>query len=216
VPGGHRAVHVEDLQRIPVTGEGDWRPVRRALGITAFGANAFTADAGQPVVERHDEQSPGAGGHEELYVVLTGHAVFTVDGEEVDAPTGTLVLVEPGALREAAATADGTTVLVVGGRSGAALPVSPFEHWYAAHAHYLDEDYEAAIAVVSAGLTDHPGHPQIHYQLACYRALAGDREGALTDLAIAIAGDPRTAEWAREDEDLDAIRDDPRFPAPPA
>jgi mannose-6-phosphate isomerase-like protein (cupin superfamily) len=212
----HRAVRIGDVPRIPVTGHGDWRPIRRALGITAFGANGSTADAGEAVIEPHDERSPGAGGHEELYVVLSGHAVFAVDGEEVDAPAGTLVLVDPGAPREATATADDTTVLIVGGRPGAALPVSPFEHWYAAHAHYLETDYETAIEVVSAGLADHPDHPQILYQRACYRALGGDREGALADLAVAVAGDPRTAEWAQEDEDLDAIRDDPRFPASPA
>lgn len=216
MPGRHRTVHVDDLPRIPVTGHGDWRPVRSALGITAFGANASTAGAGDAVIEPHDERSPGAGGHEELYAVMSGHAVFTVDGEELDAPAGTLVLVEPGAHREARALADETTVLIVGGRPGAALPVSPFESWYLAHAHFLEGDYARAEAVVSAGLADHPDHPQILYQRACYRALAGDREGALADLAIAVAGDPRTAEWARGDEDLDAIRDDPRFPAAPA
>ena len=39
---------------VPVTGAGiDWRPVRRTLGIRAFGINAYTADeAGKHVVEQ--------------------------------------------------------------------------------------------------------------------------------------------------------------------
>jgi Cupin domain len=211
---GHRVVHVDELERIDATGHGWWRPVRRRLGLTGFGANASTADhAGDPVVEPHDERSPGAGGHQELYVVLAGRATFTVDGEEVDAPQGTLLAVEPGVHRRAVATEDATTVLVVGGPPGAALPVSPFEYWYAAQPHYLAGDYARAIELAAEGLEEHPGHAQIHYQLACFRALDGDREGGLADLIAAVAADPRTAEWAAGDADLDSIRDDPRFPA---
>ena len=48
-----------------------WRPVRRRLGITAFGTNAYTAEKGtERVVEEHSEE----GGHEELYFVVSGHA----------------------------------------------------------------------------------------------------------------------------------------------
>ena len=44
-------------------------------------------------VEQHDETGSGAGGHEELYLVLSGHATFMVDGDEIDAPAGTLIFV---------------------------------------------------------------------------------------------------------------------------
>ena len=47
-----------------------------------------------------------------------------------------------------------------------------------------------------------------HYNLACYRARAGNGEGALRDLRRAIELDPRCAEWARGDEDFDPIRDE--------
>jgi len=60
----------------------DWLPLRAALGITAFGASAYRANAGEPVVPAHAERpGGGAGVHEELYVVLSGRATFTVDGE---------------------------------------------------------------------------------------------------------------------------------------
>ena len=65
-----------------------WKPVRRTLGVGAFGVNAYAADAGQQVVEDHDETGSGAGGHEELYVVMRGHARFTLDGDDVEAPAG--------------------------------------------------------------------------------------------------------------------------------
>lgn len=90
------------------------RPVRDALGVRAFGANAFTANAaGELLVEPHDEAGCG---HDELYVVLRGRATFTLDGEEVDAPAGTFVAVgEPTVHRSAVAAEAGTAVLALGG-----------------------------------------------------------------------------------------------------
>jgi hypothetical protein len=80
-------IKLDELDRVRATeGPAWWRPVRRALGLTAFGINAYTADAaGNELIERHDELSPGAGGHEELYLVVSGAARFTVAGEEVEA-----------------------------------------------------------------------------------------------------------------------------------
>src|SRR4051812_105933 len=81
-------------------GELLWHPLRRELGITAFGVNGFSATAaGDRVVEDHDELGGGAGHHEELYVVVAGRAAFTIDGEEIDAPAGTLVHVPDPASR---------------------------------------------------------------------------------------------------------------------
>ena len=83
------------------------------------------------VIEEHDERDDseyGTEGHEELFAVLSGHAVFTVDGEEVDAPAGTLVFVrDPAIKRGARATADGTEILAVGARPGAPFAVSRWE-----------------------------------------------------------------------------------------
>jgi hypothetical protein len=209
-----RAVHLDELERIDIEG-GRWLPVRSALGVTGFGVGAWTAAApGDPLIEDHDERSPGAGGHEELYLVVRGRATLTLDGEDLDAPAGTLVFVPVGVRRRAVAGEAGTLVVVVGGRPGAALPVSPFEHWYLALGPLGHGDPEEAARVAERGLADWPEHPQLHYQLACFRALAGDRERALAHLAVAVAGDPRARAWAAEDTDLDAVRDDPAFPAP--
>ncbi len=208
-----RVTHLDDLDRIAATGEGLWRPIRRSLGITAFGINAYTAArAGEPVIERHDETGTGSGGHEEVYLVVTGRATFRVGDESIPAPSGTLVFVpDPTLTREARAEEDDTTVLVVGGRTGAALPAAPYEYWFAAQAPYLAGDYRRAAEVVAEGLALFPDHGTIHYQLACFHALDGDRETAIEHLRGAFAAYPRTREWAADDADLDPIRD--AFPA---
>lgn len=129
----YEVVALDELDRIPVGEHGlMWRPVRRRLGIEAFGVNAYTAEEqGHEVVEHHDETGTGAGRHEELYVVVRGHARFTLDGEEVDAPAGTFVFVrDPAMMRAAVAHEAGTTVLAVGGEPGAAYSVSPWERKY--------------------------------------------------------------------------------------
>jgi tetratricopeptide (TPR) repeat protein len=175
--------------------------------VTGFGIAAWSATAaGDPLIERHDETTTAAGAHEELYVVLEGRATFTVAGEEHDAPAGTCVLVEVGTMREAVAAEAETTILAIGGKPGAALPASPFEHYYAAQPAYDAGDYDRAVAIASEGLRDWPDHPMIHYQLACYHALAGRLDEARRSLDIAFAGDERTRAWAAGDEDLAALR----------
>ncbi len=189
-----------------------FRPIRRALGVSAFGINAYTgAQPGDQVIEDHDETGAGSGRHEELYVVLTGHAAFTLDGEGIDAPAGTLVFARPDQRRGATAVAADTTVLVIGGKPGAAGPASPFEYWYLAEPAYRAGDYERAYAIAAEGLQPHPENAPLHYQLACYSALAGRREDALRHVRIAFERDPKAREWAADDRDLDSIRDALRF-----
>jgi tetratricopeptide (TPR) repeat protein len=207
------AVHLDALDRVRLA-HGFWRPVRRPFGITGFGVNAYSADAeGDDLIEPHDELSPGAGGHEELYLVMTGAATFTVGEETIEAPAGTLVFVPPGTRRAAVAAAARTTVVVVGGQPGAALPVSPFEYWYAAEPAYEAGDWARAIEIASEALDEWPEHPRIHYALACYHARAGERDLALHHLRFAAERDEHALDHAARDADFDAIRDDPDFPA---
>ena len=202
----YSVVHLDALDRARLDGAGWWRPVRRTLGLTALGANAYTADAaGAPLIEPHDELSPGAGGHEELYVVLTGAATFTVADDTIEAPAGTMLRVDVGVQRSAVAAAPDTTVLVIGAPPRAAMPPSPFEYWYAAQPAYDAGDYAAAIAIATEGLAHYPEHGGLNYQLACFHALAGDKDAAGRCLAIAFRADPRTRSWAEDDHDLDGV-----------
>ena len=205
-----RKIQLDELDLINVAGV-NWRPVRRMLGVTAFGVNAYTADRGEQLIEEHSEGGGGAG-HEELYVVLSGQASFVVDGEELDAPAGTLIFVpEPSSRRGAKALTDGTSALVVGGRTGTITP-SAWEFYFAAQPAVDSGRPTEAYQIASQGLTDHPDHPSLHYNLACYASLAGDIDRAFEHLALAFQRDRRTREWAATDSDLEAVRADRRWP----
>ena len=111
-------------------GPAEWKPLRHHFGVRAFGVNAWVAtEADQELVEEHDElEEDGAGGHEELYAITAGHAVFTVDGSRVDAPAGTVLFVsDPSLVRSAVALEAGTTVLCVGGWPDRAFEPSEWE-----------------------------------------------------------------------------------------
>ena len=122
---GFEAVRVEDLEAIPVAGV-VWHPLRRRLGIQAFGTNLYTAEAiGEQIVEEHDEAKLG---HEEMYVVLRGRVTFTIGGERLDAPAGTIVFIRDSKLtRVGIAETEDALVLAVGNAPGKAYEVSEWE-----------------------------------------------------------------------------------------
>jgi len=105
--------------------------IRRHFDVQAFGVNAATGNAGDEMIEEHhesDDEENETNGHQELFAVMTGRALFTVDGEEIDAPAGTIVFVrDPALLRAARATADDTTIFMVGGPAGVPYTVSRWE-----------------------------------------------------------------------------------------
>ena len=202
-------LRLDEIEGIPVLGTLSWKPVRRPLGVTAFGINAYTAaNAGDEVVEDHTEEQLG---HEEIYFVHTGHAVFTVDGEEVDAPAGTLVYLDDvKQRRHATAKEPGTTVLAIGGVPGTHEP-SAWEYFFPALPAMRAGDYDTARRILEENLEEKDA-PVLHYQLACVEALAGNRERALDELAVAVDANERYRGAAKTDEDFASIRDDPRFP----
>jgi hypothetical protein len=204
-----KTLRLDDVEGIPVFGSLHWKPIRKTLGVTAFGINAYTAaNAGDEVVEDHTEQQLG---HEEIYAVVAGRATFSVDGEEVDAPAGTLVyLDDPAQRRSAIAKEPGTTVLAIGGVPGT-HEVSAWEYFFPALPHLRAGDYDTARQLLEEGLAEKDA-PVLHYQLACVEALGGNRERALDELNVAVAAAERFREHAAKDEDFDSIRDDPRFP----
>ena len=212
--GGWQSIHLDELDSIPVIESLVWHPVRRRLGITAFGVNAYTSQkVGGHVVEDHDELGGGAGGHEELYVVVRGRATFTVGSESREAPAGTLVFVSDPALRRSAiAEEEGTLVLAIGGEPGRAYEVSPWESYFAAIPSLKAEHWEEAIALIEEGLRDRPGHPSLLYNLACAESRAGRPLEALTHLQEAVRGDAKHRAAAHADPDFDPIRREPGFP----
>ena len=208
---GYEVAHIDELEELPINkGEFVWRPVRRRFGITAFGTNAYTANAGQRVIEEHSE----TGGHQELYVVLRGRATFTLDGEEVDAPAGTLVFARPGTKRGAIAAEDGTAVLGVGAKPGEVFEPSPWEESFAAGSYADQGQVEKAREIMDAALAARPDDWRAHYNYACLLALNGEPEAAITELQQAYELEPKeVGDYAGRDSDLDSIRDDPRVSA---
>ena len=196
---GWEIASLTELESLPGPETLRWTPVRKHLGITAFGINAYTAaEAGQDVVEEHTEEQLG---HEEVYVVVAGRATFVIDGEEREVPAGSLVyLRDPKVQRYARAEEPGTTVLAVGGKPGA-HEISAWESYFAAHAVEAD-DPERALAEIDAGLEASPDHPALHYHRARLLAKRGRADEARPHLERAIAGGERFVGYAREDDDL--------------
>jgi tetratricopeptide (TPR) repeat protein len=212
---GYRVAHLEEIPAVPAAGGLEWRGIRSALGVQAFGINAYSSSAaGQDVVEDHDETGAGAGRHEELYIVISGHAEFTVGGEEVDAPVGTLVFVsDPTVRRHAVATAPGTTVLALGGTAGEPYRPGPWEWSFRAEPLARAGEHAKAQAIMQEGLQLYPDNPAMLYNAACFTALAGDADTAVEYLRRAFAADPgKVRPWAASDSDLDSLRDRPDYP----
>ena len=212
---GWESVRFDELDSIPLFEGIVWHPVRRRLGIRAFGINAYTSEeVGQLVIEEHDETGGGAGGHEEVYVVVSGRATFTLGGETLDAPAGTLVFIsDPAVKRKAVAVDGGTLVLAIGAQPGVPYEPSAWEWYFAAMPAFRGERWDEAIELMEEGLAEKPGHPAILYNLACAESRAGRPLEAITHLQAALRADPRYAARAREDPDFDPIRREPGFPA---
>jgi hypothetical protein len=196
---GYEVVDLAGLESFPGPGTLRWSPLRRPLGITAFGTNVYhAAEAGQDVVEEHTEEQLG---HEEMYVVLAGRATFELDGEERDVPAGSLVyLRDPKVKRYARAAEPGTTVLAVGGKPGQ-HEISAWEYFFVAYA-VVDEDPARAVAELEAGLQERPDHPALLYHLACIEARTGKLDDARGHIERALELRPDLRERAAEDEDL--------------
>jgi quercetin dioxygenase-like cupin family protein len=214
MPEAPRIRRIDEVASV-FTGDVGYRLVRRELGIEAFGVNAFTADAGVQLIEEHDEMGAAAAAHQELYVVIAGAARFTIDGQDHDAQAGTLVFVpDPKSVRSAKAIADGTVALAIGGVPGQPYAVSPWESSAAATGLAQGGDPDAAADLMADAVEQYPKNASVLYNAACFEALAGRRELALQHIQRAAALDPgNVTKWASGDPDLDAIRDDPDFPA---
>jgi len=198
-----------------IPGQAHWHTIRSTLDVRAFGINAWTAlEDGQRLIGEHDEAEGEA--HEELYVVLSGTATFTLDGETVEAPEGTVVHVPDPAVKRGATGSKGTTILAVGAKPGVAFTPSSWERSAEALRYWPTEEWDKAIAVLERHLAETPENGGVHYNLACAKARAGRADEAIADLRRAVELQPSFARYAQADDDLASIRDDPGFPEPPA
>ena len=204
--------HVDQLDAIEMPDGFVWRPIRRQFDIRGFGVNAYTArEAGSLIVEPHSEKQLE---HEEIYVVLRGRALFTVDGSEHELAAGQLVFMRDPQLRRGAVALDAdTVVLALGGKPGEPHQVSAWEAMFAAVPYAQAENWDEAIRIHVEALEEQPDHPALLYNLACMEARGGRHLDALLHLQRAVELDPKWAEHARKDSDFAAIMSEPGFPA---
>ena len=202
---------VARIEDIPETTDGrePWRPVRHHLGIKAFGVNVWTGKAaGDRIINEHDEAD---GPDEELYLVLSGRARFELGDEQLDAPTGTLVFVQPETRRTAFAEEADTSLLALGGRRGGVYNSGGWELWAPVNPLYRDGEYAQAAEKGREIADANPEYWALAYNVACCEALAGHPAEALAYLRKAIDGSDQALEYAKGDSDLDSLRDDPAF-----
>jgi hypothetical protein len=201
---------LDEIDVLPA-GRYRYRPVRHHLGVTSFGATAWVgAAAGDPIINEYDEGSAPA---EELFVVVSGRAIFEFDGEEVEAAAGTLVFTQPGTRRTAVAAEPATTILVLDGAPGKVYDATGWELWAPLRPLYDNGEHVELSARLRELIAANPQYPMLVYNLACSESLSGQTADAIDHLRQAIGASRKHRGDAREDSDFDPIRDDPSFRA---
>lgn len=118
----------DKLDDIPPTRDSfmkGWHSVRNHLNITAFGINGVTVNKGEELTKEHHEG--GEAPHQEFFYVAEGRAKFILDGQELDAPAGTCLHVEPEVKRRAIAAVSPTTLLIISAPVGQAYQVPDWD-----------------------------------------------------------------------------------------
>jgi tetratricopeptide (TPR) repeat protein len=205
----YAVAHLDEIEESSDAGC-HYRPIRHHLGITAFGVTAWTARAaGERVINEHDEDDPTA--DQELFLVLRGHAVFELDGDQVDAPAGTHVHAPPRTKRMATAKQDGTTIIAMEGTPGRAYEPRGWELWAPLAPLYAAGEYAEVAERLAALVAANPQYPMLFFNLACCESLSGRKTDALDHLRRAIEMSEEFRHSAKEDSDLDPIREEPGF-----
>jgi tetratricopeptide (TPR) repeat protein len=144
--------------------------------------------------------------------VLSGKATFTVDGQTVDGPAGTIVFVrDPAVQRKAVADEAGTRILAIGAKRGEAFVPSPWERSAPAFPFFASKEYDKAIEVLEAAHAEFPDDATVLYNLACAESMSGHTAEALDHLRQSAASGERFRELAKTDTDFDPIRGEPGF-----
>jgi quercetin dioxygenase-like cupin family protein len=112
---GYSATHIDDIaaEKWPY-----WAPIRHHFDLKSFGINAWRGGPGDEVIKKHNHAGSA---EQELYLVLSGRATFTIGAEDIEAPAGMFVsIVDPEVERVAFAQEPNTVVLSIGAEHGKA------------------------------------------------------------------------------------------------
>ena len=195
-----KAVRLDEVEPRPWQDtELSWLPLREELGTRIVGMAGFSADrVGQELIEGHDEEHDGRG-HEEVYVVLRGRVMFVLDGDKIDAPAGSFVLVEPGVHRQAVAAEPGSAVLALGGPR--TFEPSAAE-WIERARPFIRSDPAKARQIVDELRSVKPDSPGIAIGEALLSVGQGDENSARRALAAVLADEPGLRHTLESDPDL--------------
>lgn len=97
--------------------EGRFLFAAKALGVKSWGMNLLEMPTNWADYPEHDETGDG---QEEVYIVLKGDVVLTVDGKNSTLEPGMMARVGPAVKRKLTPGATGATVLALGGIPGKA------------------------------------------------------------------------------------------------
>ena len=206
----YAVARLDEIDALP-DGRYRYRPVRHHLGIQSFGVAAWVgAAAGDPIINEYDEGSEPA---EELFVVVSGRAIFELEGEKVEATRGTLVFTPQGTRRTAVAAEPATTILAFDGTPGKAYDASGWELWAPIWPLYDKGEHDELRARLEDLIAANPQYPMLVYNLACSESLSGRTADAIDHLRRAVGASEKLRADARTDSDFDPIRDEPSFKA---
>jgi Flp pilus assembly protein TadD len=79
--------------------------------------------------------------------------------------------------------------------------------------HKRNSQLDLAIQDIRTALRTEPSESLLHYNLACYLSLAGEKKPALMHLALALRMDSHYRELIDSEPDFDPLRSDPDFQA---
>ena len=108
---------VKKIDEMETTFGGGLRKARAELGVTSVGMSILTMPAGYDRYPDHDHTHDQ---QEEVYIVLAGSGVLTIEGEEFALDDETMARVGPGTKRKVVPGPDGVRLLVLGGVPGEA------------------------------------------------------------------------------------------------
>jgi len=203
----YNVVKIDEIEPVSYLGS-NLIPLRYTLGFRPAGTNAWSADAGGQLIPPHTEDA----GSEEMYVVVSGRATFTVGEETAEAPAGTIVFVPAEVFRTAEAQEDGTVVLAVGGRVGEPFHGGNWDTYAVADELRRAGREEEGREVLRKARAERPDSWAMAYNSGCWETLAGNADAAFEHLRRARElNEEAVRPYLAEDTDLDPLRDDPRF-----
>ena len=124
---------------------------------------------------------------------------------------GTLVFVPPRVNRTAFAEEPGTTIVAVGGTPGKPHDPLGWEVWAPLRPLYEAGEYDQVIERGRELIDANPGYSLLFYNVACCESLSGQKTEALEHVRRAIELSEQFRNYAKNDSDFDAIRDEPAF-----